>query len=66
MKTDKNIEDPVARRRLKRKVLDRWENEGGRVCTEPADKSGSATPSQQGGQSENHPSEDGPATQVDK
>ncbi len=26
--------DPVARRRLKRKMLDRWENEGGRIATD--------------------------------
>lgn len=32
MKGDKNIEDPVSRIRLRRKVLDRWENEGGRLC----------------------------------
>ena len=33
----------TARKRLKKKMLDRWENEGGRVSTEPttADKGGS-------------------------
>lgn len=32
----------TARKRLKKKMLDRWENEGGRVSTEPptADKGG--------------------------
>jgi len=31
--------DPIARKRLKRKMLDRWENEGGRIAadTTPAD-----------------------------
>lgn len=26
--------DPVARKLLKKKVLDRWENEGGRIATD--------------------------------
>lgn len=26
--------DPITRERLKKKVLDRWENEGGKICTE--------------------------------
>ena len=26
--------DPIARKRLKKKMLDRWENEGGRIPTE--------------------------------
>ena len=26
--------DPIARKRLKKKMLDRWENEGGRVATD--------------------------------
>jgi len=26
--------DPVARKRLKKKMLDRWENEGGRIATD--------------------------------
>jgi len=32
--------DNLARKRLKKKMLDRWENEGGKVSTEPttADK----------------------------
>jgi hypothetical protein len=33
MKRDKDTEDPVFRKRLRRKFLDRWENEGGRICT---------------------------------
>jgi len=34
--------DPVARKRLKKKMLDRWENEGGRIATDTtsADASG--------------------------
>ena len=27
-------EDSTSRKRLKKKVLDRWENEGGRICTD--------------------------------
>ena len=26
--------DPIARNRLKKKMLDRWENEGGRIATD--------------------------------
>lgn len=26
--------DPIARKRLKRKMLDRWENEGGRIAAD--------------------------------
>ena len=26
--------DPTARKRLKKKMLDRWENEGGRIATD--------------------------------
>jgi hypothetical protein len=26
--------DPIARKRLKKKMLDRWENEGGRIATD--------------------------------
>jgi hypothetical protein len=29
------MSDYVARKRLKKKMLDRWENEGGRICSEP-------------------------------
>ena len=28
------MSDPIARKRLKKKVLDRWENEGGRIATD--------------------------------
>jgi hypothetical protein len=27
--------DPIARKRLKKKMLDRWENEGGRLAANP-------------------------------
>jgi hypothetical protein len=33
MKRDKDMEDPVFGKRLRKKFLDRWENEGGRICT---------------------------------
>ena len=29
------MSDPIARKRLKKKMLDRWENEGGRIATDP-------------------------------
>ena len=29
------MSDPLARKRLKKKMLDRWENEGGRVAAAP-------------------------------
>lgn len=37
--------DPIARKRLKKKMLDRWENEGGRITTDTtsADASGPTT-----------------------
>ena len=28
--------DPIARKRLKKKMLDRWENEGGRIAADTA------------------------------
>lgn len=28
--------DPIARKRLKKRMLDRWENEGGRIAADPA------------------------------
>ena len=28
------MSDPIARKRLKKKVLDRWENEGGKIATD--------------------------------
>lgn len=36
--------DDIARKRLKKRMLERWENEGGRISTEPttADKGGPA------------------------
>lgn len=29
--------DPIARKRLKKKMLDRWENEGGSIASDTAD-----------------------------
>jgi hypothetical protein len=31
---DKTMPDPIARERLKKKMLDRWENEGGSIPTD--------------------------------
>jgi hypothetical protein len=30
------MSDCITRKRLRKKVLDRWENEGGRISTDPA------------------------------
>ena len=30
--------DYISRKKLKQKVLDRWENEGGRICNEQVEK----------------------------
>jgi hypothetical protein len=42
--------DQIARKRLKKKMLDRWENEGGRISADPtsADE-GTPTSSHKGG-----------------
>ena len=29
--------DPIARKRLKKKMIDRWENEGGKIAADPGD-----------------------------
>jgi len=44
MKADKNVEDPISRTRLKRKVLERWENEGGKIRTDPGTMPQTGTP----------------------
>jgi hypothetical protein len=31
---DTTMPDPIARKRLKKKMLDRWENEGGRIASD--------------------------------
>ena len=43
MKRNESTEVPVSSKLLKRKVLERWENEGGRICTDPGDTSLSST-----------------------
>jgi hypothetical protein len=40
----KKNEDPIARRRLKKKVLERWENEGGSICTDSGNTPRSSAP----------------------
>lgn len=42
--------DPVARKRLKKKMLDRWENEGGRIATDPTSVDASIPASEDKGQ----------------
>ena len=32
IRVDVTMPDPVSRMRLKKKVIDRWENEGGKLC----------------------------------
>ena len=34
LKEDPTMPDPIARKRLKKKMLDRWENEGGSIATD--------------------------------
>jgi hypothetical protein len=40
-------EDSASRKRLKKKFLDRWENEGGRLCDEQTRSKGRSTPRKQ-------------------
>jgi hypothetical protein len=44
MEEHKKIEDTIAGRRLKKKVLERWENEGGRICADSGNTPRSFTP----------------------
>ena len=48
MNGDKNGETSFSRKLLKKKFLDRWENEGGKVCTEPESPQRNATPVRRG------------------
>lgn len=52
--------DPVARKRLKKKMLDRWENEGGRVAadTTSADASIPASEDKGHGRKPSSPNDD--------
>ncbi len=52
--------DPIARKRLKKKMLDRWENEGGRIATDAT----SADPSRPTSEDEGHGSK--PSSPNDK
>jgi hypothetical protein len=40
--------DPVARKRLKKKMLDRWENEGGRIAADTTADDTRPTPDDKG------------------
>ena len=40
--------DPIARKRLKKKMLDRWENEGGRIATDTSDDASRSTSEDKG------------------
>jgi len=60
------MEDPVSRKRLKRKVLERWENEGGRICKEPENTSQRGTPGKRGGRRTPSLSHDGSAEENDR
>ncbi len=42
--------DPIARKRLKKKMLDRWENEGGKIATDTTSVDVSGPPSEEKGQ----------------
>jgi len=53
------MSDPKARQRLKKKMLDRWENEGGRIATDTtsADASGPASEDKGHGRKRSSPSD---------
>lgn len=38
--------DPIARKRLKKKMVDRWENEGGRIAADTTSADSSTAPSE--------------------
>ena len=44
------MSDPIARKRLKKKMLDRWENEGGRIATDIPGEDASRPTSEDKGQ----------------
>jgi hypothetical protein len=44
------MSDPIARKRLKKKMLDRWENEGGRIATDTTSADASRPISEDKGQ----------------
>ena len=48
-KEDTTMPDPIARKRLKKKVLDRWENEGGRIATDTTSEDASRPTSEDKG-----------------
>ena len=41
--------DPIARKRLKEKMLDRWENEGGRIAADTTTSDDTGLPSENKG-----------------
>ena len=43
------MSDPIARKRLKKKMLDRWENEGGRIATDTSADASRPTSEDKGG-----------------
>ena len=47
---DTAMPDPISRKRLKKKMLDRWENEGGRVAADPTSTSPTSEPKGKGKQ----------------
>lgn len=51
------MSDPIARKRLKKKMLDRWENEGGRIATDAtsADASRPSIEDKSGGRKRSSP-----------
>jgi hypothetical protein len=57
------MSDPIARKRLKKKMLDRWENEGGRIAadTTSADASGPRSEDTDRGKKRSSPSDDSTA-----
>jgi len=56
--------DPIARKRLKKKMLDRWENEGGRIApdTTSADASGPGSKDKGQGRKRSSPGDNSPVS----
>ena len=56
------MSDPIARKRLKKKMIDRWENEGGRVATDTTSADASRPTSEDKGHGRKRSSPSGRST----
>jgi hypothetical protein len=59
------MDDDITARRLRKKVLDRWENEGGRVEADPGRADGGGTEKDREGKIKERPKPHGIATTGD-